>query len=272
MYFHVGGYLDPEFLKLSADGSQGRMLKVSDQFPEASKFRFINSSVSPEGNLYILGGTTEGKIMLVRFDEDGTVDKPIEPRLPPKVIPSTIVATDSKTLLLFGFYDESAPSTLKGTGYMALLDGSSGAVRRELQESIPGLDVAKLPTGGAPPPNGTPGDDGNLYLVGSNQILVIAPDGDLLRRIPFDNPYPNSTASRLYVTGGHIIIVLSHDDEKRQVQSNYLVLLSSGGVVGYYEPSEQLGGWASTCYSPQQGFTFLKVDNRQLKIMNVPLP
>src|ERR1017187_9690495 len=47
IYLHVGTFGKAEFLKLSADGSQGKILKVSDQFPEASKFYFSDFSVTP---------------------------------------------------------------------------------------------------------------------------------------------------------------------------------------------------------------------------------
>lgn len=92
-------------------------------------------------------------------------------------------------------------------------------------------------------------DDANFYLAEPNQILVIAQDRSLLERIPFDNPYSGSMVTRLLVSGGLVIVVLSHVDD-HQVHSRYLVLLNSGGVVGYYEPSEQLGGWPAMCYSP----------------------
>ncbi|MGO8734128.1 MAG: hypothetical protein ACLQVM_15250, partial [Terriglobia bacterium] len=126
-------------------------------------------------------------------------------------------------------------------------------------------------SGEALAPGAAVGDDGNFYFAGSNQILVIAQDGGLLRRVAFDNPDPMSVVTRLHVSGGLIILDLIRI-EKHQVHCSYLVFLNSGGVVGYYERSEQLGGWGEMCYSPKQGLTFLKVENRQLKLLIAPLP
>jgi hypothetical protein len=268
MYFHVGDFIKWEILRLSADGSQGNILKVSDQFPGASKFGFFDFSVTPGGNVYVLGGTPEHEIMLLRFDQDGSMSQRTTLRVPKSVIPMIIVATEDRTFLFFGYYDHTAPSDLKGTSYMVLLD-ESGAVRGEIHATVPGLDVAKLSGGeGAPP--GALGDDGNFYFAGSNQILVMAQDGELLRRIPFDNPYPKSKATGLHVSGGLIIINLVRVDD-HQARMRYLVLLNSGGVVGYYEASKELGGWPATCYSARGEWTFLKVENRQLKLLTVRL-
>jgi len=273
MYFHVGAFGKAEFLKLSADGSQSRILKGSDQFPEASKFGFADFSVTPAGELYVLGGTV-GEVMLVRFDEHGDISKPVVLQLPVvcrKLIPVSILASDERKFLFFGYYDQAASPDLRGTSYMALLD-SSGAVGREVHLSVPGLDIAKLAAGAELSPSAALGDDGDSYFAGSNQILVISPDGDLLRRISFDNPYPRSRVSRLEVSGGLIILHLSSGERFQPVHIRYLVLLPSGGVAGYYEPSEQLGGWESCCYTPAQGLIFLKVENKKLKLLTVPLP
>jgi hypothetical protein len=76
MYFHVGGSAVAEILRLSADASEGQAFKVSNEFPEASGFGFSDFSVSPSGDVYVLGGA-RGKITLLRFDKDGTMSEPI---------------------------------------------------------------------------------------------------------------------------------------------------------------------------------------------------
>jgi hypothetical protein len=156
------------------------------------------------------------------------------------------------------------------TSYMAVLD-SFGAVRQEIHAAVPGLSIAKLASGELPIPGATVGEDGNFYFPGSNRILVMLPDGELVRSIPFDNPEPKGRVGRLIVAGGLVIIEI-HTVNDYNVQVSYLVLLNpSGGVVGYYKPSKQIGGWAAMCYSPKRGLTFLKVANKQLKLLTVPL-
>ncbi|MGO8735988.1 MAG: hypothetical protein ACLQVM_24700 [Terriglobia bacterium] len=139
MYFHVGGSSGTEILRLSADASEGRTFKE----PKAV---FSDFSVTPGGNVYVLAGM-DGEIKLLRFDEDTAKAEPISLRLPQGVSASNIVASDSRTLLFFGFYDRTAPPDLKGKGYLALLDTSSGAVRQEVHSSVPGVDLAKLASG-----------------------------------------------------------------------------------------------------------------------------
>jgi hypothetical protein len=269
MYFHVGGFLNTEILRLSADGSEGKTFRLSDQFPEASKFGFTDFSVTPGGNVYVLVVSAGGKNLLLRFDEDGTMAQPISPRLPKGVIGDTLLATDSGPALFFGYYDSPAPPELKGKSYLALLDSSGAAY--EVHLSIPGLDVAKLASGEASSPGAALGDDGNFYLAATNQILVVAPDGDLVRRIPFENPDPKTLIARLMVSGGVIVVAMDRLEE-HVAHDSYLVLLNpSGAKVGYYAPAKEIAGWPAVCYSPKQGLIFLKVQNRQLKLLNVPL-
>ncbi len=265
MYFHIGDSVDTEILRLSADGSEAKTFKVPDQFPRAI---FSDFSVSPGGEVYLLAGM-EHMLKLLRFDQQGAMSDPVAPRLPANITVSNIVASDNRVLLFFGFYNRKAPPELKGKSYLALLNPLSGEVQQEVRVSVLGLDMAKLAAAEAPAPGVALGDDGNFYFAGSSQILVIAPDGDLLRRIPFDNPEPKSIVTRLLVSGGLIIIFLTRIDN-HQAHDTYLVLLNSGGVVGYYEPSAELGGWLATCFSPKQGMSFLKVENKQLKLLTAP--
>lgn len=265
MYFHVGDSTGTKILRLSADGGEGRIFKVPDQFPRAV---FADFSVSPGGEVYVLA-RMEHKLKLLQFDPDGAISGPTALLLPPNVSVSNMVASDNRTLLFFGFYDDKAPPELKGKSYLALLNPLSGAVQQEMHVSVPGLDLAKLAAAEAPAPGVALGDDGNFYFAGSGQILVVAPDGDLLRRIPFDNPAPKSTITRLVVSSGLIIIFLTGVND-HQAHDTYLVLLNSGGMVGYYQPSPELGDWPGQCFSPAHGMTFLKVENKQLKLLTSP--
>lgn len=271
MYFHAArSFNDTEIFRLSADGNEGKVFKVADQFPEAAKFGFLNFSVTPGGNIYVLGGL-QRRAVLVRFDGEGNLDGPIPLRLPEGVISDTIAATDDGMVLLFGYYnDTTAPPELKGKSYVAVLD-PSGAVRQELHVSVPGLDMAKLAAGEGPSPAVCLGDDGNFYLAATNQILVVSLGGDLLRRIPFENPYPNSRVDRLQVSGSLILVTLAHADKEGFLDLRYLTLLNpSGGTVGYYAPPEEGAGLA-VCFTPKQGLTLLKWENQQLKILTAPL-
>ena len=270
MYFHAARtFTDAEIFRLSAEGNEGKIFKVSDQFPGAAKFIFSDFSVAPSGNVYVLGAVSRRQ-MLLRFDEDGRLDEPNPLQIPEGVLCDSIVATDSGTVLLFGYGVGPAHPELVGKSYLALVD-ASGAVRQELHVSVPGLDVAKLASGEGPSPGVSLGDDENLYLAGPNQILVVSLGGELLGRIPFDNPYPNSRVKRLQVSGGLILITLAHADAQGVLDLRYLALLNpSGAMVGYYEAPEG-AWWTDVCYSAKQGITFLRMENRQVTIFTAPL-
>ncbi len=266
MYFHVGEFSNVGILRMTADGSESKNLTASDQSSQTANASFSDFSVTPGGTVYVLAGA-DGKMKVLRYDENGAKGEPIPLDIPQSVIGTNIVATDSGAMLVFGFYDDSAPATLKGKGYTALLD-ASGRVRQEIQMSVPGLDISKLAAGQAFAPGMALGDDGNFYVPGSNQILVISPAGELIQRIPFENPDPKGVPSRIFAAGGMLVIVFSREDD-HLVHESYLVLLAgSGDVVGYYQRSAELRGMGAMCFSPKSGITFLRAgENKHLELL-----
>ncbi len=269
IYFHVGGFSVIEILRLAADGSEGKTFKASGQPPEVNGPDFGDFSVTPGGEVYVLAGI-KGKSVLIRFDEDGTARDPVPLKLPDGVTGTNMVATDLGTILFFGYYDQTAPPATEGRGFLAILD-TSGEVRKVLDAPASEVDIRKLSSGEGMAPGAALGDDGNFYFAGPRELFVISQGGELVGRIPYDNPDPKSSATKVLVSGGVAVIVLARVDN-HQVSRSYLVLLTpSGGSVGYYRPSEQLGGWGEMCFSPQRGFTFLKVENGQVKLQIAPL-
>jgi hypothetical protein len=269
MYFHVGSFGGIEILRLSADGSKGDTFKASGDAPSATEPHFGDFSVTPSGVIYVLAGIS-GKSVLIRFDEDGTARHPVPLKLPDGVTGTNMVASDIGTILLFGYYDETAPPAMQGRGYLAVLD-TSGEIRKVLDASATEVDIRKLASGQGLAPGAALGDDGNFYFAGPKELFVISQGGELVQRIPFDNPDPKSSATKVLASGGVAVIVLARVDN-HQVSKGYLVLLTpSGGLVGYYRPSDQLGGSGDMCFSPQRGFTFMKVENGQVKLQVAPL-
>ncbi len=268
MYFHVGGLRDANILRLSSDGTEGKSFRLSDQLPGAAKAIFGNFSVTPGGTIYVFA-EIEGERKLLRFDGEGAMMEPISLHLPRSVVDASIVASDTGTVLFFGYYDETAPASLKGKSYQVVLE-PSGMVRKEVHVTLPGVDMAKWVSAEMPAPGAALGEDGNFYLAGSRGVLVISQDGELVRRIPFDNPDPESLATNIQLSGGLAVIDLSRIDNL--VRRSYLVLETTGGeVVGFYKPSEQLGGSGTVCFSRKQGLTFIRFEKGQTKLLTAPL-
>ncbi len=270
MYFHVGDPSRVAILRLSPQGSESTLFKLAGQLDDADKVMYGDFSVTPGGVVYVLGGI-EGTGKIFRFDTEGKMEDAVSLGVPPGVIGSNLVASDAGTILLFGFYDDTAPANLRGKGYLALLD-RSGKVRNELKAGLPGVDMARLINGEALAPGISLADDGNYYFAGSNALLVISQEGEVVRRIPFDNPDPKSSVTGVRVSGGAAAIQLTRADGLK-VHQTYLVLeTSGGGVVGYYQLSKEAGGLSAVCYSAKRGLTFLKLENGQVKLLTAPLP
>jgi len=270
MYFHVGGSAGVEILRVSSDGSTGKTFTIPSRVPDSDKAVFADFSVAPTGAVYVMAGI-RGKEEIFRFDEDGKMDDPISPALPDGVIGTNIAVADERNILLFGYYDNSSPAEVKGKSYMAVLK-PSGEVAQELHITLQGLDMEQLAAGEALSPGFALGEDGNFYLAGPSEVLVISQAGELVRRLPFENPLPKSTPTRVHVGGGLVVVVLTSVDN-HQVKADYLVLLAStGDVVGLYEPAPELGQMGDMCFSPKEGMTFLGVEKKQLRLSTAHFP
>ncbi len=271
MYFHVG-QSGIETFKLSADGSGGKIFRLSPVYADPTETGYSDFSVTPHGKVYVLGGVS-GVVKIFPFNRDGEMEEPFSPELPKWLVLSNLVATDAGTFLVFGFYGEPAASSLKGKGYMAVLDGR-GSVLTELDASATGVDIGKLASGSVPSPGVALGEDGNFYFLGPKQIVVISPEGKLVQRIPFENPDPKSSADSIRVAGRLAVIGLQRlDDEKKGLIVSFLVVETvTGGVVGFYKLPKELESRPDVCFSPKEGLTFLQMEKGQVNLVTVRIP
>ena len=116
-------------------------------------------------------------------------------------------------------------------------------------------------------------EDGNLYLLKSDDVLVISASGDVERKIHFQKPDPKSLATRVYVSANLVAIRLStFSAEQVETQRRYLVLDrdNEDKPFGYYKPSEETGN-SDVCFTREQGFTFQKFDQTRQTLFVTPL-
>ena len=271
MYFHLdnGNYMSTDILRLSPDGKDGTRFAVPSDM--ASKIRFDSFSVSPQGELVVSAFSDKGVPLLVSFDDDGGMNNPVTLELPKGVFSNSIVAFNGGAVFFSGYYGEPPQKSTRGRSYLAIFD-PSGGLRVELRSiSLPKYDgLSGLPDGA-----GAVSEDGNLYFVLPNEIVVISQQGKVVRRIAFKKPHPRQRAISVRVSSGAVAITLARPQSEisDSLEMSYLVLDTfSGSRFGYYMRPEQLHFAADVCFSRQEGFTFLGSDKSgQTKLIRAPL-
>jgi hypothetical protein len=118
----------------------------------------------------------------------------------------------------------------------------------------------------------TVGPDGNIYLLQTNQVVVMSESGKIIRRIRYQKP-GGSSATKIAVSQNLVSIWLLKEGEKKSVTADYLVLdLFIGKPFGYYVAGQELGSAAiAVSFTSREGFTFFDTQNGHVDFISAPL-
>jgi hypothetical protein len=259
-YFHVGNgqsYMDPTMLKLGRSADDHRLFKVPSESADKSTLGFSAFSVTPGGQLWILGILWSGEVPFVEaygFDADGEVGSHIRFEVPPRFLPRQFAAFDNDVFFLAGEISEGDKEHRTTTPFAGMYD-ASGRLGRKLELDLGSIRVQKnrLPEGAA-----VPARDGNLYLLLEDRLVVISQSGALVRSMPFKKRDPEAVASHLQLSGGQAAIWFEKARKTGPIELELLLMdASTGEELRWYSPSQELGNNA-ICYSRKEGFLFLK--------------
>lgn len=270
LYFNTS--LDPRdsgILKIAHDGSKFHLYKLPTSDAD-TKYFFGHFNVTPSGDLRVLAQGSDHATYVFRFDSDlGSTSKT---RLdwPEHVHVNSFAAFESGTLLVTGYFGRGADQKDQGKPYTAVFE-ASGKLRAVVSGRFADVDPAsvikKLPEGGT-----AIGEDGFLYLLRPNEVVVISENGTIVRRVPFKKQSPELIASRIDVSAGLIDIeLLKNQGLGKELRAQFLVLnASTGKHVGLYQPEPVLGN-NFTCFTRSEGFTFTIIRNDKFTRLTAPL-
>src|SRR5579884_1495970 len=270
LFFHIsaGSYRKPVVLELNRSSGDPTLFSLDDE--ELQTAVFHEFSVAPSGQVSILCQKMDGKFYALRFSSKGSLQEKIHLDMPDNLSIESFVAFDSGTFLVSAFYLPSASPELRGKGFMAQFD-ESGALRRRFNGEVGSVDLKsvskRINDGGA-----TIGPDGNVYLLQTNQVLVISEGGKILRRIKYQKPAALS-AAKIAVSQNLLSIWLLKVGEKKNVTAEYLVIdLLTGKPFGYYVPGNDLGiAPVAVSFTSHEGFTFFDTQNGHVDLISAPL-
>jgi hypothetical protein len=267
LFFHSGmsGYTQAQIFELSKDGDSGKLFKPSGKFAEDNAANFDALWIGQSGDVFIaVNGKGE---YVLKFDRDGTMKDPIMLDIPEDTLLTAFAIFDNGSIFVAGNYGHKSPAHREGEGYEAILS-SSGELIRELSIPVPDVNFE-----GGLSDGGLALSRGNLYFLGPDRITVISPSGQVIRKIPFDKPDRKSIATKIYASGGRIVIALNSPNKvgsDDRISRSFLVLdQSEGKVTGYYKPPDL--NWSDVCLTPSLDLIFLTVENKQQRIVTATI-
>lgn len=269
LFFHVdaGSFRKAVILKLAVPSGDPTLYTLSDE--DDQNIVFGNFSVTPFGQVVILGQGRDSRIYAIRFSSKGTATTKTVLDFPEHMSFGSFVAFESGSMLVSGFYLPDAPEELRGKSFMAIFD-ESGKMRKQFDRELDKVDLStvfrRLREG-----NATVGPDGNLYFLASDKVIVMSESGEIVRRLTYEKP-AGGTASKIAVSHNLLAIWLLKEVKDR-VTSEYLVLdLFTGRPFGFYAPAEEISNAGmAVSFSNQQGFTFLDSRDGHVKLISAPL-
>lgn len=264
IYFHAAtrSYNNSSLIGISAKGGPLKFLVLPDEF--AKKTFFEDFFVTPSGGVYVVTDTADRSTILFEFGPDGEVSRHTTLESPPDVGIETIAVFEDGNFFVLGYHGAGATRERKGQPFIGIFD-SAGRLVRELKNS----DIPKTSNLGETAATARPSevwsclaDDGNLYLLASDQILAINESGGIVHRIKFQKPDKKPAAVRLEVSGGLAAIWLTDETGPNHTIRLRLEMIdvSTGKPTAVYLPSDELGSNAVS-FSRKEGFVFLSSQN-----------
>lgn len=265
LYFHMGLYLsDLIFLKLGSDDTH--QLYTASGSPDGGKEYFVAFRVSPDGKLWVLAGEKNDSISLLAYGDDPTMPRRIKldiPELfdPPSV--SNFVVLQNEHVRVYGILGERAPKGEQGYRYSVEFGPSGELVRKTMDKASRGSSAADRYRDAS----AAQSNDGTLYVLAEDKVLVISPAGQLIRKIKLRLPEPGFEAHELYVAGQRLVVGFSKKNPDGHTLTMRYALIdgSNGEQLRLYQPGPETGN-NMVCFT-NDGFTFFRVENRHVKLV-----
>ncbi len=273
LYFRTGRTVRATVvLKIAAKDGSATVYQVTDQ--AAAKSYFVAFHVGSQQRIAILMGGKHDEPSVYQFNEKdplSVTNTAIE--APEGLNASNIqsfVVLPNDHILLQGYFGEGTPADKTGHSYLAEFASSGKLLRLSLNKASD--DVLKSVAQRGAKTEAAQGQDGMTYLLAADRVIALSQAGSVDREIKLSPPEPGFSPDVLYIHDRRLVVgFLLSVGPGQPVKRALFQLLdpSSGEVLRTFEPAPEVGN-NLVCFS-DEGFTFLKVDNRQLKLVNAPI-
>jgi hypothetical protein len=207
---------------------------------------------------------------LFAFDSSAEISSQTKLEIPDNLFVQDFAVSEHGTSLVAGYFDSTAAPELQGKSYAALFDRSGHLIKR-FNEPFEHIDLAaerhKIHSGDA-----VFAEDGFLYLLHDQAILVLSESGSIVRRIKFDKPDKAALPTNISISGGMAAIWLIYVGKQGTVTLQLLVLdLQTQEPFALYTPAPELKESSALCFSRKDGFEFYGVESGRIRLTQAAL-
>ena len=281
MVFDVGKGITQmgPFLGVNFDGSKHVLYALPS---ELASFGDLAWAITPSGTFYVLHGDSlhpaqgapRGDYRLVRFADDGSIDRIEVLDIPLEIQVTHLAVVNNGTMLLEGYRDVREPMDKPRAGFAEIRD-ASGKLIRDLSADIPPTDVYAAqfhPLDG----DLAAGEDGRFYLLREKDLLVVNQAGEVEKDIAFTKPVSDGRALNVAYSKGRVSILFysihrTSPREPADVKVRAILLNAQTGA----EQGDYVFGPATTgsvlCFNAQRGYSLMAVDDRGAAMDIVPV-
>ncbi len=269
LYAQTGTADSISILKLAHGGSKYELYGVPVDVARNAAFRAF--SVSPSGELRALADTRDHQTYVFEWRSDPSNPSQTKLDVPEHLTTESLAAFQSGAMLVSGYFNRGADEQERGKSFMAIFE-DSGKLAARVSGKFSDFDLAKTRTklyeGGS-----AVGDDGYIYLLRPEEVVVVSASGQVARRMPFKKPDPSLLAEGIYESGGIVLVQFFEDKGVgKHFTAEYLALDSATGKRrGFYAPESALGN-NLVCFTRNDGLTFLTVKDEKQVLLTAPLP
>jgi hypothetical protein len=233
---------------------------------------FVAFHVTGDRRIAILMGGKKNEPFVYEFSEDdpGNVST-ITLEAPEGLNASNVqsfVVLQNDHFVVQGYFGEGTPADKIGHSYLAEFASSGKLLRLTLNKASD--DVLKSVAQRGAKTQAAQGQDRMTYLLLADRIVVLS-QGSVDREIKLKPPQTGYKPDVLYMHDRRLVVGFLSTGEPGQNLKSLFQLLdpSSGEVLRTLEAGPELSN-SPVCFS-DEGLTFMKMENKQLKLINAPI-
>jgi hypothetical protein len=270
LYFRTGRSARKALiLKIAGKDGVPTAYQVSGQPVEAY---FVAFHVTGDGRIAMLMGGKKNEPFVYEFSEDDPGNVSTTALEAPEGLNAlnvqSFVLLQNDHLVVHGYFGEGTPADKIGHSYLAEFASSGKLLRLTLNKAS--NDVLKGVAQRGAKTEAAQGQDRMTYMLLADRIVVLS-QGSADREIKLKPPTSGYKPDMLYMHERRLVVGFFPAGEPGQNLKPLFQLLdpSNGEVLRTFEAGPELGP-GLVCFG-DEGLTFMKMENKQLKLISAPI-
>ncbi|HZQ92135.1 MAG TPA: hypothetical protein VFA60_10120 [Terriglobales bacterium] len=263
LFFHTGRPRAAVILKLEPNG----VFSFYEPAEENDDREFTAFRVSRDGSLRLMVALRRGGYDVYTYGKGSSTPSRLHLNTATGFRARNFVALGNEHILVHGYFDDRAAEQMRGKTDLVEFGPAGNVVRNSLEQIAE--DALRDIESRSPEAAAAEGEDGAIYMLQSDHVLVFPPGG-APRRILFAAPEPGFHASDVAAVEGKVVVFFSKPDSKNMLMYRYSVFdRVTGQLTAVFQPTDETGNNA-ICLS-KDGLTFFKVQKGRVKLVTAAL-